>query len=129
MAFVAGATILLALLAHSSICELRVAWWMEQLVKCYAPDKVILYSWVWRAGILMPTSLWGCPLRAATWPRSAKCAVIARCDPPGSAASAAHQAVILGVTADPEPMDTGLGRQAQRSVMETNSHAVKFTTR
>jgi hypothetical protein len=91
MAFVAGAAILLALLAHSSTRELRVAWWMAhgpvakgasvdeagcqeveqlaqfpaeglglggRLVKCYAPEKVILYSWMWRAGILMPTSLW-----------------------------------------------------------------------
>ena len=33
------------------------------------------------------------------------------------------------MTADPEPMDTGLGRQAQRPVMETNSHAVEFATR
>ena len=46
-----------------------------------------------------------------------------------SAVSAAHQAVVVGMTADPEPMDTGLGRQAQRPVMETNSHAVEFATR
>jgi len=33
------------------------------------------------------------------------------------------------MTADPKPMDTGLARQAQRSVMESNSDAVESATR
>lgn len=42
--------------------------------------------------------------------------------------SAADQPVVLGMTTDPEPMNAGIGRQAQGSVVETNSHSVEPAT-